>query len=224
MTLYQCLRVGAHPVPKALLETGRIQPREDPVGRGESARQRQEGAQPSFVERAVGLAPDTPFATKPQRARHMLERVLAAEPPVAWVTGDTRFRSKEGPPPPSDDDPGNPLVGFRGERRRNETHDCTDAVPKLLDELRERSYDTKDCVGAIRARRVTPHVAQKKKHSAIDGRTTRHASYTVSLRIRKQVEEVFGWMKTVGGFRCTRYRGVKHGLAGYLVCLAEPPG
>ena len=73
----------------------------------------------------------------------------------------------------------------------------------------------------MRARRVTPHVAQKKKHSALDGRTTRHAGYAVSLRIRKRVEEVFGWMKTVGGFRRTRYRGVaRTDLAGYLVATA----
>ncbi|MCY4520959.1 MAG: transposase, partial [Caldilineaceae bacterium] len=67
---------------------------------------------------------------------------------------------------------------------------------------------------------VTPHVA-RKKHSAIDGRTTRHAGYAVSLRIRKRVEEVFGWMKTVGGLRRTRYRGVaRTGLSGYLVATA----
>lgn len=64
----------------------------------------------------------------------------------------------------------------------------------------------------IRARWVTPHVAQKKQYSAIDGRTTRHAGYAVSLRIRKRVEEV----KTVDGLRCTRYWGVdRTGLAGY---------
>ncbi len=68
---------------------------------------------------------------------------------------------------------------------------------------------------------MTPHVARKKKYSAIDGRTTRHAGYGVSLRIRKRVEEVFGWMKTVGGLRRTRYRGVaRTGLAGYLVATA----
>ena len=107
-----------------------------------------------------------------------------------------------------------------------------DAVPELLDGVRERGYrprtlgadrgyDTQDCVGDMRARRVTPHVAQKKKHSALDGRTTRHAGYAVSLRLRKRVEEVFGWMKTVGGFRRTRYGGVaRTGLAGYLVATA----
>ena len=85
----------------------------------------------------------------------------------------------------------------------------------------DRGYDTRDCVRDMRARRVTPHVAQKQ-HSAIDGRTTRHAGYAVSLRIRKRVEEVFGWMKTVGGLRRTRYRGVaRTGLAGYLVATAS---
>ena len=70
-----------------------------------------------------------------------------------------------------------------------------DAVPELLDGVREwgyrprtleadRGYDTKDCVKDMRARRVTPHVAQKK-HSAIDGRTTHHAGYGVSLCIRR---------------------------------------
>ena len=70
-----------------------------------------------------------------------------------------------------------------------------DAVPELLDGVRERGYrprtlgadrgyDTRDCVRDIRARMVNPHVAQKKKHSAIDGRMTRHAGYAVSLRIR----------------------------------------
>ena len=68
---------------------------------------------------------------------------------------------------------------------------------------------------------VRSHVAQKRRHSAIDGRTTRHPGYTISQRIRKRVEEIFGWMKTVGGFRRTRYRGLdRTGLAGYLVATA----
>ena len=51
--------------------------------------------------------------------------------------------------------------------------------------------------------------------------TTRHPGYAASQRIRKRVEEIFGWMKTVGGFRRTRYRGLdKTGLAGYLVATA----
>ena len=52
-------------------------------------------------------------------------------------------------------------------------------------------------------------MAQKKKHSAIDGRTTRHAGYAVSQQKRKRVEEIFGWMKTVGGMRKLRHRGLQ---------------
>ena len=75
----------------------------------------------------------------------------------------------------------------------------------------------------LRRRGVTPHVAQNNKgrSSAIDSRTTRHTGYAVSQRIRKRVEEIFGWMKTVGGFRRTRYRGLdRTGLAGNLVATA----
>ena len=104
-----------------------------------------------------------------------------------------------------------------------------DAVPVLLEQARERgfhprtlggdkNYDTRECVAAMRERRVTPHVAQNTsgRRSAIDGRTARHRGYAVSQRIRKRVEEIFGWMKTVGGFRRTRYRGLdRTGLAGY---------
>jgi IS5 family transposase len=192
------------------------------------------------------------------------------------------FRPKNGPViAAAPDDPSNPTVDFRGERRSNATHASTtdpdarlmrkgkgkearlvylghalmenrngllvdfhvtqatgtaerDAVPDLLDEARERgfrprtlgadkNYDTRACVAAVRQREVTPHVAQntKGRRSAIDGRTTRHAGYEVSQRIRKRVEEIFGWMKTVGGFRRTRYRGLaRTQFAGYLVGAA----
>ena len=88
-----------------------------------------------------------------------------------------------------------------------------DTVPVLVDQAKERGfhpktlggdkgYDTGDCVAALRRRGVTPHVAQSTngRSSAIDGRTTRHPGYAISQRIRKRVEEIFGWMKTVGGF------------------------
>jgi transposase len=73
----------------------------------------------------------------------------------------------------------------------------------------DKGYDTKDHVGQLRERNVTPHVAQKKKYSAIDGRTTRHAGYKVSQQKRKRVEEIFGWMKTVGMLRKTRHQGLR---------------
>jgi transposase len=75
----------------------------------------------------------------------------------------------------------------------------------------DKGYDTKEFVGVCRTFNITPHVARNasgRRRSAIDGRTTRHASYQVSQRIRKRVEEVFGWFKTVGNFRRTRYKGV----------------
>jgi transposase len=71
----------------------------------------------------------------------------------------------------------------------------------------DKAYDTRDFVKKCRANNVIPHVAQKKS-SAIDGRTTRHEGYAVSLRKRKRIEEIFGWLKTVGCLRKTRYRGV----------------
>jgi transposase len=74
----------------------------------------------------------------------------------------------------------------------------------------DKNYDTRAHVDALRALNVTPHVAQNNTHrkSAIDERTTRHPGYAVSMRKRKRIEEVFGWLKTVAGFRKTRHRGV----------------
>jgi Transposase DDE domain len=59
----------------------------------------------------------------------------------------------------------------------------------------------------VRALGVTPHVAGKRRFSALDGRTTRHAGYAVSQRRRKVIEEGFGWMKDIGGLRKLRHRG-----------------
>jgi transposase len=73
----------------------------------------------------------------------------------------------------------------------------------------DKAYDVEDFVNELRSMRVTPHVAQNTsgRSSAIDGRTTRHSGYAVSQRIRKRIEEAFGWIKTVGGQRKTRFRG-----------------
>lgn len=70
----------------------------------------------------------------------------------------------------------------------------------------DKNFDVASFVAAVRELDVTPHVAQKA-HSAIDARTTRHAGYAVSQRKRKLIEQVFGWMKTVGGLRKLRHRG-----------------
>jgi transposase len=76
----------------------------------------------------------------------------------------------------------------------------------------DKGYDTKDFVAEMRGINVTPHVSQndnRRGGSAIDGRTTRHVGYQVSQRKRKRIEEVFGWIKTVGMLRKTRHRGVE---------------
>jgi transposase len=88
----------------------------------------------------------------------------------------------------------------------------------------DKGYDTADFVRECRDRNVTPHVAQNvtaHRGSKIDARTTRHAGYPVSQRIRKRVEEIFGWMKTVGGFRKTRYVGLgPNQLAAHMIGAA----
>ena len=75
----------------------------------------------------------------------------------------------------------------------------------------DKGYDTKDFVKDLRDMNATPHVAQNQKRpggSAIDERTTRHEGYKISQMKRKRIEEVFGWLKTVGLLRKTRHRGV----------------
>jgi transposase len=184
----------------------------------------------------------------------------------AWASQKS-FQRKDQREPPPPDDPGNPTVDFRGEKRSNDTHESTtdpearlarksgghesklaycgnvmienrnglvvdtelvqpsgiaerDAARRMAERIAgaervtvaaDKAYDTKDFVTGMRNLNVTPHVAQNEKRpggSAIDGRTTRHAGYQVSQRKRKRIEEVFGWMKTVGMLRKTRHRGV----------------
>jgi transposase len=187
----------------------------------------------------------------------------------AWASMKSfRPKGEESTQRPTDGDPGNPTVDFRGEKRSNETHQSTtdpesmlirrakgkeaklsygfhtlmenrnglvvdlrvtrathrserEAAEEMIRRQKrkrlkpktlgaDKAYDTKDFVAELRQRKVTPHVAQNTERrggSAIDGRTTRHVGYEISQRIRKRVEEIYGWMKMVGGFRRTRYRG-----------------
>jgi transposase len=73
----------------------------------------------------------------------------------------------------------------------------------------DKGYDAEDFINELRSMNVRPHVAQNAnaRRSAIDRRTTRHAGYRQSQRIRKRIEEAFGWMKTVAGQRKTKFRG-----------------
>lgn len=169
-----------------------------------------------------------------------------------------------------DDDPGNPAVDFRGEKRCNQTHQSTTDPQSVLyrkgngresrlcfgahvlmenrnglcaqitvhnpiaekepavavaqlDEhtttfagvavstvAADKGYHEKGFVADCRQRDIAPHVACKEsvRIPGLDGRTTQAAGYQTSPRLRKRVEEIFGWMKTVGGLRRTRYRGI----------------
>jgi transposase len=194
----------------------------------------------------------------------------------AWA-GQKRFKKKTAAAPTlPPDDPGNPSVDFRGERRTNATHvSTTDPEARLykkaagqeaklcflghvLMENRhglvvnatvtpatgtaereaalalveaqaltrritlggDKNYDTAAFVDALRERQVTPHVAQHttRRTSAIDGRTSRHPGYAISQQKRKRVEEVFGWLKTVGLLRKVKLRGVQR--VGWLFTFA----
>lgn len=72
----------------------------------------------------------------------------------------------------------------------------------------DKGYDVADFVEGLRDLNVAPHVARKNKGSAIDGRTTRHSGYKISQSKRYWVEKPFGWMKTVGGLRKVKLRGL----------------
>jgi len=185
----------------------------------------------------------------------------------AWA-GHKSFKKKEGgenQKPPEDNDPGNPTINFRGEKRGNDTHQSTtdpesrlhrkggkeshlsylghvlmenrnglvveavlsqatgtaerDEAVKMIGTVAhghrvtvgaDKAYDTKNFVEQLRAMEATPHVAEnicRNRVSAIDQRTVRHEGYAISQKKRKRVEEIFGWMKTVGMMRQTRHRG-----------------
>ena len=179
-----------------------------------------------------------------------------------------------------DDDPGNPTVNFRGEKRKNDTHQSTTdpqsvlyrkgngrearlcfgahllmenrhglcaaftlhnpiTQPERLVALRQvdehaqlhrgvapatlgadKNYHYKDLVQGCRERGIAPHVACKEKFPVrgLDGRTTTRAGYQTSQRVRKRIEEIIGWMKTIGGLRRSRYLGMERTQAwGYFV-------
>ena len=87
----------------------------------------------------------------------------------------------------------------------------------------DKAYDTRGFVADCRALGVTPHVAQNTsghRQSAIDARTTRHRGHVTSLRIRKRIEEPFGWAKTVAGGRKLRYKGRARNRAWFKITTA----
>ena len=84
----------------------------------------------------------------------------------------------------------------------------------------DKGYDVGGFASDLRQACVTPHVAQKARYSAIDGRTTRHAGYGQSQKHRKKIEEAFGWAKTVGGMAQTMYRGVERVRSRFILTMA----
>lgn len=87
----------------------------------------------------------------------------------------------------------------------------------------DKAYDTHGFVDEMRILRITPHVVQnlsRKGGSAIDGRTTRHPGYMISQRIRKRIEEPFGWAKQIGGLRQTKQRGLARVRQEFLKVMA----
>ena len=84
----------------------------------------------------------------------------------------------------------------------------------------DKGYDAAGFVSELRKACVTPHVAQKARYSAIDGRTTRHEGYALSQKHRKKIEEAFGWAKTVGGMAQTMYRGVERVRSRFILTMA----
>ena len=84
----------------------------------------------------------------------------------------------------------------------------------------DKGYDASAFVADLRQACVTPHVARKARYSAIDGRTTRHKGYDLSLKHRKRIEEAFGWAKTVGGMAQTVYRGVERVRSRFVLTMA----
>lgn len=83
----------------------------------------------------------------------------------------------------------------------------------------DKGYDTAAFVSDLRQACVTPHVARKSRYSALNGRTTRHEGYALSLKHRKRIEEAFGWAKTVGGMAQTVYRGVERVRSRFILTM-----
>lgn len=84
----------------------------------------------------------------------------------------------------------------------------------------DKGFDAAEFVADLRKACVTPHVAQKSRYSAIDGRTTRHEGYALSIKHRKRIEEAFGWAKTVGGMAQTVYRGLERVRSRFILTMA----
>jgi transposase len=114
------------------------------------------------------------------------------------------------------------LTHADGHAERDAAIDMLDRLPKRTRRrtvAADKAYDTGDFVARTRQHGFTPHVAQNtsNRSSAIDARTTRHRGHTISQRIRKRIEEPFGWIKTIAGGRKLRYIGRQRNRAWFLL-------
>jgi IS5 family transposase len=102
------------------------------------------------------------------------------------------------------------LTQATGTAERDTALELLQDIPRLkrITVSGDKGYDVSSFVDALREDSATPHVARKNRYSAIDGRTTRHEAYNVSQRKRKRVEEILGWLKTIGMIRKARHRGL----------------
>ncbi|HEY0212458.1 MAG TPA: hypothetical protein VGC40_02585 [Paenirhodobacter sp.] len=110
----------------------------------------------------------------------------------------------------------------RAERRAaiNRIHRHAPGSPRRLTLGAGKGYDAAEFVADLRQACVTPHIAQKSRYSAIDGRTTRQRSHVLSPSHRKRIEEAFGWAKTIGGAAQTAFRGIERARTRVILTLA----
>jgi hypothetical protein len=138
----------------------------------------------------------------------------------AWASHKS-FKPKDGPP--SDPPVGRDAeVGWHGQKRSNETHASTTDPEARLYRKCSNTAATLCFSGHLLMENRTAHVAQhtNQRRSASDGRTTRHPGHAVSMRIRKRIEEPFGWIKTIGGGRKLRYLGRERHRAWFKITAA----
>ncbi len=117
------------------------------------------------------------------------------------------------------------LTQADGHAERNAAKNMLRRLPKRVRRrtiAADKAYDTKELVADVQEMGFTPHVAPNttRQRSTIDGRTTRHAGHAASQRIRKRIEEPFGWMKTVAGGRKLRYKGKDRNSAWFTMTAA----
>ena len=133
----------------------------------------------------------------------------------AWA-GQKSFKRKD-QPNKSPDDPGNPTINLvvdacvvagTGTGERDAAIGLVAGLPpRRVTVGGNKGYGTRGFVETLRNLGATPHVALKAMSRTLDRRTTGHAGYDISQRVRKRIEEIFGWMKTIGGLRKLRHRG-----------------